>query len=49
MSLDDNEVESHVCPCELGELELVVTLLEGADKEDEAWRECQQDLTQAST
>jgi len=36
MSLDDNEVESHVCPCELGELELVVSFLEGAHKEDEA-------------
>lgn len=35
--LHDNQVESHVSPSELGELELVVTLLERANEEDEAW------------
>jgi hypothetical protein len=32
-----NQVESHVRPCELSELESVVSLLERADKEDETW------------
>ena len=36
--LHDNQVESHVSPSKLSELELVVTLLERADEEDEAWR-----------
>ena len=35
--LHDNQVESHVSPSELSELELVVALLERADEEDEAW------------
>lgn len=35
--LHDNQVESHVSPGELGELELVVTLLERTNEEDEAW------------
>lgn len=36
--LDDNEVQGHVRPCEVGELELVVAGLEGRDEEDEAWQ-----------
>jgi hypothetical protein len=36
MRLHDNKVESHVSPGELGELEFVVTLLERANKKDEA-------------
>jgi hypothetical protein len=36
MGLDDNQVESHVGPGELLELELVVALFEGDDEEDEA-------------
>ena len=35
--LHDDQVESHVSPSELSELELVVTLLEGTNEEDEAW------------
>lgn len=35
--LHDNQVESHVSPGELSELELVVTLLKRTDEEDEAW------------
>ena len=35
--LHDNQVESHVSPGELGELKLVVTLLERTNEEDEAW------------
>jgi hypothetical protein len=35
--LHDNQVESHVSPGELGELELVVTLLERSNEEHEAW------------
>jgi hypothetical protein len=34
--LHDNEVESHVSPSKLSELELVVTLLERTNEEDEA-------------
>lgn len=34
--LHDNQVESHVSPSELSELELVVTLLERTNEEDEA-------------
>ena len=34
--LADDEEESHVCPGELGELELVVALLQREDEEDEA-------------
>ena len=34
--LHDNKIQGHVSPGELGELELVVTLLERANKEDEA-------------
>lgn len=34
--LHDNEIECHVCPCELGELELVVSLFKRYDEEDEA-------------
>lgn len=34
--LDDNEVQGHVRPCEVGELEPVVTSLERCDEEDEA-------------
>ena len=36
MRLYHNQVERHVGPCELCELELVVSLLERADEEDEA-------------
>lgn len=36
VGLDDDEVEGHVGPGELGELELVVAGLEGGDEEDEA-------------
>lgn len=36
MCLDDNQVERHVCPGELGELEAVVSLLKRADEEYEA-------------
>ncbi len=36
--LADDEEEGHVGPGELGELELVVTLLQREDEEDEAWR-----------
>ena len=48
VGLYHNEVESHVCPSKLGELEAVVALLEGRHKEDEScgmsgW--CLQDLT----
>lgn len=35
--LDYDQVESHVRPGELSELEAVVALLEGADEEDEAY------------
>jgi hypothetical protein len=35
--LHNNEVESHMSPGELGELELVVAFLERANEEDEAW------------
>jgi hypothetical protein len=31
-----NEVERHVGPCELGELESVVSFLERSDKEDKS-------------
>lgn len=34
MGLYDDQVESHVCPGELGELEAVVAFLERANKED---------------
>ena len=34
--LHDNQVESHVSPSELSELELVVTLLERTNEENEA-------------
>jgi len=37
MRLSDNEEQGHVGPGELGELELVVALLEREDEEDEAW------------
>lgn len=37
VGLNDNEVQSHVSPREVGELELVVTGLERTDEEDEAW------------
>ena len=37
VGLDDDEVKRHMSPGELGELEAVVALLEGADEEDEAW------------
>ena len=36
VGLHDDEIQGHVCPGELGELEAVVTGLEGGDKEDEA-------------
>lgn len=36
MGLEDNQVECHVCPGELGELKAVVTLLKRADEEYEA-------------
>ena len=36
VGLDDNQVESHVGPGELLELELVVALFQGDDEEDEA-------------
>lgn len=36
MCLDDNQVEGHVCPGELGELKAVVPLLKRADEEYEA-------------
>jgi len=35
--LHNNQVESHVSPSELSELELVVALLERTNEEDEAW------------
>lgn len=34
VGLNDNEVQSHVCPGKVGELELVVASLERGDKED---------------
>jgi hypothetical protein len=37
VGLNDNQVESHVSPSKLSELELVVTLLERANEKDEAW------------
>ena len=37
MGLYHYQVKSHMCPGELGELEAVVALLEGANEEDEAW------------
>lgn len=37
MSLNDDQVESHMRPGKLGELEPVVTFLEGADEKDEAY------------
>lgn len=37
MSLNHNEVQSHVCPSKVGELELVVTSLKRSDKEDESY------------
>ena len=36
MSLHHNQVERHVCPCELCELEFVVAFLKGANEENEA-------------
>ena len=36
VGLDNNEVQRHVSPGELGELELVVPLLQRSDEEDEA-------------
>jgi hypothetical protein len=36
VGLEDDEVESHVRPSKVGELELVVTGLERCDEEDEA-------------
>ena len=36
MCLDDNKVEGHMCPGELGELKAVVTLLKRANEEYEA-------------
>ena len=36
MCLDDNQVEGHVCPGELGELEAIMAFLERGDEEDEA-------------
>lgn len=36
VGLYDDEKEGEMCPGELGELETVMTLLEGADEEDEA-------------
>lgn len=36
MGLDDDQIEGHVCPSELGELESVVPFFKRADKEDEA-------------
>jgi hypothetical protein len=36
MCLHDDQEQGHVRPCELGELELVVTSLERGDEEDEA-------------
>lgn len=41
VGLADDEEEGHVRPGKLGELELVVTLLQREDEEDEAWT-CQQ-------
>lgn len=37
VGLDDDQVERHMGPGELGELEAVVALLQGADEEDETW------------
>ena len=37
VGLEDDEVEGHVRPGEVGELELVVAGLEGCDEKDEAW------------
>jgi hypothetical protein len=37
MSLNHNEVQSHVCPSKVGELELVMTSLKRSDKEDESY------------
>ena len=37
VGLHNDQVQSHMGPCELGELELVVTGVEGGDEEDEAW------------
>lgn len=37
VGLHDNQVEGHVCPCELGKLESVVAGLERGDEEDEAY------------
>lgn len=37
VGLNDDKIECHVCPCELSELELVVSLFERHDEEDEAW------------
>lgn len=36
MRLDYDEVKSHVCPRELGELKTIMTFLKGAHEEDEA-------------
>lgn len=36
MGLDNDEVQGHVGPCELSELELVVSLLQRGDEENEA-------------
>lgn len=36
MCLTNNEEQGHMGPCKLGELELVVALLECGDKEDKA-------------
>lgn len=36
MGLNDDQVERHMRPCELGELEPVLSFLQGRDEEDEA-------------
>lgn len=39
VSLHHDQVQSHVGPGELGELESVVAFLEGSNEEDEAWKQ----------
>lgn len=38
VGLDHNQIQCHVCPSKLGELESVVALLERSDKEHESYR-----------
>lgn len=37
MGLDDDEVQSHVSPCKVGELEFVVSGVERSNKEDKTY------------